>query len=495
MENMKKTGKFDIDIEIKDLLWEFARRWRLIIIMAVVCGLALGAYQYRADMNKTEVKSVKKSQEELEKAMGEQDLDEVTAAVAMKRQLDQKSLYMEESILMRVNPFEENAVYLQYFIDAEDVELARSISEAYVAYVENGTVAQHMIADGSYDVKPMYIAELISIVKEDDNAYVSGKDKSQNISVNVPSEKKESSFSVKVIGENFEMAETLATEVKAALEEYSTKEVAVIGEHQLKLIAENSSVFADQALAELQNWNATSIKNISNNLDSMKNEMTGDQISLYVYRTTVLAEENAMPSTNDTVVKVATVSMKHIVIGAIVGVILACGIIFVLYLFAAKLRNSEEIKTLYSIKVLGCVDGTKFQKKKLFGFVDAIIKKLENGNKKTLTYDQEIQMICANVVLDCQKQGTKEVFLTSSTEETLPKEVVEIIVSKCKEKDICVTTGTAITYDAKALENAAKIGHVVFIEKERVSFYDELYSEIALCQEHGIHVAGMVVIG
>ena len=81
-------GKFDIDIEIKDLLWEFVRRWRLIVVMALLCGIALGAYQYRSDMNKTEVVTVKKTQEQLEKSMGEQDLGEVAGAVAFLASAD-----------------------------------------------------------------------------------------------------------------------------------------------------------------------------------------------------------------------------------------------------------------------------------------------------------------------------------------------------------------------------------------------------------------------
>ena len=116
--NDKKTSKFDIDIEIKDLLWEFLRRWRFIIVLAIICGVVLAAYQYRLDMQKTDVVVVKKTQAELEKAMGEQDLDEVTAAVALKRQLDEKSAYMENSELMKINPYEANTIFLQYYVNA-----------------------------------------------------------------------------------------------------------------------------------------------------------------------------------------------------------------------------------------------------------------------------------------------------------------------------------------------------------------------------------------
>ena len=166
-----------------------------------------------------------------------------------------------------------------------------------------------------------------------------------------------------------------------------------------------------------------------------------------------------------------------------------------LYLLAAALRNGEEVKTLYGVKILGYVDDSAFQKKKLFGFVDKFIAKLQNIRKKTLTFEQEVQMIGANILLDCQKKDCKEICLASSVMEVIPEAVVKAVVAKCEEKGIKVVKSGCISYDAEALEQLAKIGNVVFIEKKRVSLYDELYTEVALCKENAINVVGMILIG
>lgn len=477
MEN-KKLTKFDIDIEIKDLLWEFIRKWRLIIVMALVCGIGLAAYQYRLDMNKTDVVTVKKTQEELEKAMGEQDLDEVTAAVALKRQLDEKSAYMETSELMHINPYEENVVYLQYYVRADSEIMAADVTDVYASYIQKS-----------------HLSELVGVWEEDGNLYLNSEKNTDNTNITITGKDADRSFVVKVAGVTPESASALAEEVKTVLQNYSVTLQTKMGEHQIQLLDETQSVIVDKELAELQNWNATAIKTISNNLDSMKNEMTSDQISLYVYRTTVVVEETA--GTNNTVAntKNVTISVKHAVIGVVVGVILACTIIFALYLFAAALRNGNEVKTLYNVKVLGNIDVSEFQKKKLFGFVDGIIVKLQNLRKVKLSYEQEIQMACANIVLDCQKNDRKEIVLTSSIGNKLPEMVVKTIIEKCEEKGVHVVTVGAVNYDANALEVLARIGNVVFVEVERKSLYDELYSEISLCKENDINVLGMVVIG
>ena len=258
---------------------------------------------------------------------------------------------------------------------------------------------------------------------------------------------------------------------------------------------ECSAAVVEQTLAELQNRNATAIKTLTNNLDSMKNEMTSDQISLYVYRTTVLKENETVQENVTTVTKTVSISVKHAVIGVVVGVVLACGLIFVFYIFAAALRNGEEVKTLYGVKLLGCVNIAAFEKKKVFAFVDRVITKLENWNKKELSYEQEIQMVSANIVLDCRKKHCDKVFMTSTVGEVLPKEVVDAITLKCKEKGVQLVSGNAIAYDAEALEELAQAGRVVFIEKKRVSLYDELYKEAALCKENDIDIVGMIVLG
>ena len=182
-------------------------------------------------------------------------------------------------------------------------------------------------------------------------------------------------------------------------------------------------------------------------------------------------------------------------IGAVVGAILGCGIIFALYLLEGALRSAEEVKTLYKVKVLGNIDDNMFRKGKLFGFIDDLIVRLQYFGRKKLTYEQEIQMICANIVIDCKKKDRKKVALVSSIGEEVPMPIMEAIVSTCKEKGIIVEEKSSINYNAEALESAAEMGSVNFIEKKRVSLYDELYKEVALCKENEIDVVGMVVLG
>lgn len=490
MGNQKLT-KSEIDIEIKDLIWELVRRWRIIVVMALICAIGLTAYQYRSDMNKTDVVVVKKTQEELENAMSVQDVSEVRGAVALLHQLEQKSLYMDESVLMQINPYAEDAVLLQYVVEA-DATVEDVIADAYVSYVEDGYLAQALLS--AEDAETVYIDELISVVKDTTNMYVYSDTMTDGIQMTIDGTDAGACITVKVCGIDEESSVILAGKVKDALAQYGSVLSQKAGAHQLTLVDEKTCVLVDQALAELQNRNATAVKTLSNNIDKMKNEMTGDQITLYTYRVTNVIASTSPAATTTSAPKTVSISVKHAVIGFVVGAVLGCGIALALYLLSARLRNSEEIKTLYQVKVLGNVANPQ-KRRKVFGFVDSLIEKLQNGSKKTLTYEQAVQMICANIAIDCKKNERNKVYLTGSMMEQMPEKVIADIIHLCEEKGLVVEKGNAIAYDAESLEALEQVGTVVFVEQRRTSFYDEIYKEIVLCKENGIQVMGIAVVG
>ena len=489
MEN-QKMKKSEIDIEIKDLFWELLRRWRIIAVMAIICAVGLAAYQYRIDMNKTDVVVVKKTQEELEKAMSVQDISEVTGAVNLLNQLGEKSAYMDESVLMQINPYEENAVLLLYVIEADMAE--EVLAKAYRAYIEDGYLAQ--LLAGGMGLESLYVDELISVVEDSTDMYVYSDTMDETIRMEIANKKEDTCITVKICGVDEAAVAEMAKNVKTTLGAYSYTLSQEIGQHQLKLIEETACMLVDNALAELQNRNATAIKTISNNIDKMKNEMTGDQITLYTYRVTgVTQSENSTAAAPQP--KVVTISVKHGVIGGIVGIILGAAIILVFYVFSAKLRKCDEIETLYHVRVLGEVENPE-KKTGIFAPIDKFIARAPYGIENGLVdYDSQIEMICANIAIDCKKNEQKKVYLTGSRIWEMPEEISDDIKRGCKSKGIEIVGGVGIAYNARALEALDSVGTVVFVEKKRTSLYEEIYQEISLCRKNGIRVLGVVVVG
>ena len=49
MSDNRKENKKEIDLELKDILLEFLRRWKIIVLFSIIFGLVFGTMRYRKD--------------------------------------------------------------------------------------------------------------------------------------------------------------------------------------------------------------------------------------------------------------------------------------------------------------------------------------------------------------------------------------------------------------------------------------------------------------
>lgn len=486
MEGKELTKRKEIDLEIRDFVWEILRNWRLLIICMLAGALLLGGYQYASDLKAArttpEETTVQQQQtlEEMESALGAQDMDEVLGAVALKKQLDEKSAYASQSLLMQINPYEESVVYLHYYIMSEN-EDAAEMAEVYKNYVLHGEIA----------------SELIDIATESDAMYLTSDN--DTVAFDIGSDEKENSFVVRVRGLSADECMEMAREVKNALNQYAMETTSQISAHELFLLQETSQTVVDQGLVKLQNQTALAIKQLNNSLDSVKSNMTGDQLALYKRYTepqpnekteseSASDEQNAAVAENVSV----RISATKVLIGAIIGLVLAVLWCLLSFLFTAKLRSSEEIKTLYRVNVLGNVRSKVSGKRNAF---DQWLLKRRYHHAAELSLEEELDLVSANIKVACQLSENKKVYLTGSAMAQIPEACVEKLTQECKERGIILVKGREICYHASALEELAETGQVVFIETIRASFYEEMYKEVACCKEHEIPVLGMIVMG
>ena len=113
MSDNRKENKKEIDLELKDILLEFLRRWKIIVLFSIIFGLIFGAMRYRKDYAAAHTPAPEVKNTTLEDAYADLDKDQyerVILAVSLKAAIDSKSLYMNESVLMNINAHAEDAV-------------------------------------------------------------------------------------------------------------------------------------------------------------------------------------------------------------------------------------------------------------------------------------------------------------------------------------------------------------------------------------------------
>ena len=150
MNEQNMTRRKEVDLEITDFLWEIVRNWRVIAICLIIGAVLLCGYQYIKDSRNADatadevVEEYSKTVHEMKEALGAQDLDQVYGAVAIKKQLDEKSDYADNSPLMAVNPYAENLILLQYRVQSDEGNAAE-LAAIYQDYLMYGELASEMI--------------------------------------------------------------------------------------------------------------------------------------------------------------------------------------------------------------------------------------------------------------------------------------------------------------------------------------------------------------
>ena len=95
MSDNRKENKKEIDLELKDILLEFLRRWKIIVLFSIIFGLIFGAMRYRKDYAAAHPPAPEVKNTTLEDAYADLDKDQyerVILAVSLKAAIDSKSL-------------------------------------------------------------------------------------------------------------------------------------------------------------------------------------------------------------------------------------------------------------------------------------------------------------------------------------------------------------------------------------------------------------------
>lgn len=478
--NHMTENKKEIDLELKDILLEFLRRWKVIVLFAVVFGLAFGAIRYRKDYVTAHIPAPEVKNTTLEEAYADLDKDQierVITAVQLKAAIDSKSAYMNESVLMRVDAHAEDAVILQYTVESGE---AGEVVNNYVNYINSGSIIADLNKDG-LEAADHYLAELISVVPNQTTDAMSN-------------------FTVKVVYDDAEHAAILADAVDAQLAEYAKQLNQNGREHFLSLDSRNQVQVVDEELAKKQDDYAKETADQQNDLASIKTNMNANQLRVYLDMEREVftwgdtdTEEAAQTDEEEVTSEVQAVSVsvnkRQILMGAVVGAALAVVYIFLAYLLSTRVRTKEEIVSLYQVRILGTA--RKDQKKHV---VADLVWKLENLGHKKLSSEQQVQMIVSNIYISCKDRQTDTVYLTGSIMDSVDKEFLAMLEEGLKQKNIRTVHGGAINYNAEELLHAAETGTVVFVERRRDSYYSEIRNELQLCDANNIQVLGMIML-
>lgn len=489
---MRETN--EMEISIIDMLWNIVGKWRIIVGVMVICAVAVGALDYKNSYDAYQI-ALQGQEEDRESfiedyanVLDEDSLKKVeyTVEAVNKYELlyDQQEEYVNRSILMLENPLSVPTVTLQYYIDnhyrvefpvIEDSNNLRAILQAYILGVENEELFQKIADELGEDLPVSYYDEVIAI---------------NNL---------ESGFNVQITHYNKEECEKIAEIIKDHIESQYEELVAINGDFDITLVVDKYQEKANLNLLTTQQDNIARLANIKKAEAAMKDDLSEDEMIYYEY---LLNEENDTLNSDsedeslisDGNVSAPSISIKHIIMGAVLGIVLVVGCMGALYFLDKRLHRADDLPEVYGVDVLGVVEVNGRKKKRLFGFIDLWIQKLRYGGRRSFSAEESIKMAVASIRISLKETECKNLLITGCAWTDQVKTVVKEIQKELLQGGISVQCAENMIYNPEDIMLLQSVEGVVLVDTLQDTTFEEVGREVGVCRKGNVPVLGSIVI-
>lgn len=186
-------------------------------------------------------------------------------------------------------------------------------------------------------------------------------------------------------------------------------------------------------------------------------------------------------------------ALSFALIGMIGGVCFVCLIFCMRYVMSGKLQNERGFQEKFGMALLGVVRKSE-TKKKVFGFVDRWIRRLEEGPYAKIPRKEQIKIAAVNVQAAIHKYQEKKIKRVMLAGTIAGDDVIEICEELAEEiGEVTFSPYRQIVFHAAALKKLEYYEGVLFIEKRGESFERLIRQEKELADSRGIKVLGMVL--
>ena len=252
--------------------------------------------------------------------------------------------------------------------------------------------------------------------------------------------------------------------------------------------------------------NMEHITAIQNNVSATKARFTDDQKAYLAF---LMGDTNIIPGNEDTYDHKANeqsaqeaaggrhISKKYVVVGALLGLILAAIVIIIKYIATATIKTAGETEENLDLQILGRFDGSnKFYDKRKTA-LDRWLRRVKQKNKQKLSYEERVKMVSAKMQIAADKYDLKKICIAADSnvelEKVQNKEFLDDIIAKLGGTPEAVVLNNILGRSDALHDMAGADAVVLVLQTENSRFTDAQYERI-LCEGYGVPVLGAIVV-
>lgn len=177
---------------------------------------------------------------------------------------------------------------------------------------------------------------------------------------------------------------------------------------------------------------------------------------------------------------------KYFVIGAVLGLLAACAVFFIMYVYGNKLYDEHELSERFGLYNIGVARHAVHK-----GKIDSALDRWENDGHIPDT-EQEYKLIAATV-LSLSKDREKSLMITGTAGLSAIEEVVKILDESLgdAQKDFCIVDNPM--YDEELLLKV-KAYDVILVEAREKSDKRDIEKLVNFLDKSNVEIIGTIVV-
>ncbi len=464
----------DIEIDLTDLLHGLCKKWKYIAACALVFAVVLGGYGWTKGREGPDA-AASDASEGID--LTEEEEQEVVAAVRLKNETGSLEEYLDNSVLMQIDPYHKNKLIMLYCIDHAKRQELMKITESYLNYIINGGAADVLKKSGNsiWKMDKSYLAELVTAYQKTYSLpyQVVAQDTADGSMLS------ESLFYVEIIGKDAGTARQMARDLQDVLKEYSDEVMETAGRHKLELVSSAESVVTDNGLLAQQRDKNALLSSNKTNLKAMTENFSKVQMAAYRRETGI--EENAQePDADESNLSPV---ITYIFLGFAGGIFVYCAIFVFYYLYRDTVKSAEEMKMLYLFPFYGEIKLKRKSKKQGGGM-----------QKQQDVYECSKAQMMNRIRLVCKKKGLERMYAASDfLFNEQEKDCLESIAVQLKNWGIEVSVAENVSLNTAVWDDLTETGNVLMVCRIGTTTHRMIDDVMNFYLENGIAVLGAVV--
>lgn len=454
---------YEQEIDLRDLMFAVFRKWRLIVLFALIFSVFLGGYKCVKELinqnNEEYVAELKEqyatdqTKYEQSKKGYESDIESFNASITNQEE------YKEKSILLKVDPYNKGTASVDVFVKMSEipdnsgvtvtsVDFADGVIKAYASAIQQGGFLEDISREMGIEL--IYLKELITVTTDYD---------SNMLNVSVAYTDKEGAG--KILDEILKNLKTMYPDIQEHL-----------GQHNLSVMNQNVGVMTDQTLADYQKLKVEDLTATNKKLEDTEKALKG-------------LEEPAKPVVLSRM-SIVKEGVKYGILGCFIGAFLVAFCVCIVYVMNGKINTDEDLKNRFALKHMGSFAQTRI--KRALSGIDIWLDRLEG--REIISDEMVVDIISANI-LGMINKG-ESVFLTGMVEEARLTNLTDKLQQRLSE--VTVGFGTDILHNAVSLKNLQQYDTVILVESRRQTKLRKIEKEIELVRNMKKEILGYIVM-